>query len=332
MVDTNFTQAILKREHPLVMPIGVYAGLEMIGATVSQSVSDAQVQAEAVLAMHDRFQTEMLLTAMDLSAEAEAFGGAIRLSENEIPTVVGRLVRNAEEAAALPEPTPGALRTAVHLGAAEQLAATKKGIVMGGCIGPFSLAGRLFGVSEALEATVLDADLITLLLKKVTRFLTDYARAFRDAGAAGVIMAEPAAGLLSPRGIAQFSAPYVQQIAEAVQEADFTVVYHNCGARNVHLPSIFTSGAGVYHFGAQVDLAAALEEVDSSTILAGNVDPASIFYGGTQDDVRRKTKEMVRLASQHRNFIISSGCDLPPGVPVENMEAFFTTVRGDSSK
>ena len=79
------------------MPIGVYAGLEITGATVKDVVTDAQAQTEAVLALHERFNTRVLLTAMDLSVEAEAFGSEVRLSADEIPIVIGRLVTNENE-------------------------------------------------------------------------------------------------------------------------------------------------------------------------------------------------------------------------------------------
>jgi len=52
------------------------------------------------------------------------------------------------------------------------------------------------GVSEALELTLADPELMEAVLEKSTAFLAGYARAFKEAGADGVIMAEPAAGLL----------------------------------------------------------------------------------------------------------------------------------------
>ena len=73
--------------------------------------------------------------------------------------------------------------------------------MLGGCIGPFSLAARLVGVTEAMELTLADPALMHVVIEKAARFLADYARAFRAAGADGLIMAEPAAGLLSPRGM-----------------------------------------------------------------------------------------------------------------------------------
>ncbi len=327
-MKTKFANFALENRGRLAIPIGVYAGLEITGASVRAAVSSAQAQAEAVLALRERFDTPVMLTAMDLSAEAETYGCEVRMADDEIPTVIGRRVTTLDEIAALPEPQPGDFRTAVHLGAAHQLVAAGGGApVLGGMIGPFSLAARLFGVSEALLASAAEPELVETLLDKVTPFLTAYAAAFRDAGAAGVIMAEPAAGLLSPRGLGRFSSAYVRRIVDAVQSEDFAVVLHNCGAKLAHLNKALESGAEIYHFGAPMDILAALERVDGSVILGGNLDPSAVFRYGTVEGMRAQTAALLEAARPYRAFIPSSGCDIPPGTPVENLEAFYQTVR-----
>jgi uroporphyrinogen decarboxylase len=290
-------------------------------------VSDAEQQVRAALALHERYQSPFLLTAMDLSAEAETFGCTIRMSQHEIPTVMGRRITADEQIEDLPIPQPGACRTAVHLEAARKLVRENIAPVMGGMIGPFSLAGRIYGVNEIMALTINNELLTIKLLEKVTSFLVEYAKAFRATGATGLIIAEPLAGLLSPRSLAKYSAPFVRRIIETVQTEGFTVVLHNCGARNVHLSAILESGADVYHFGAPMDLPAALSAVNSDTILCGNLDPTAVFFTGTPQSVESATRDLIAKCSIHRNFVISSGCDLPPGTPLENLEAFFTSVR-----
>ena len=219
---SNFGQSIIDSGQRIPMPIGVYAGLEITGASVKDAVTSSQAQSEAVLALHERFQTDALLTAMDLSAESELFGCEIRMDEDEIPTVLGRLVTSAAEIEQLAVPAAGDGRTAVHLETARLLVAQNTGRpVVGGVIGPFSLAGRLFGVSESMELSITDPEMLEALLTKAAQFLAHYVWAFREAGAAGVIMAEPAAGLLSPRGLGRFSSPFVKQIIEAKSDGSF---------------------------------------------------------------------------------------------------------------
>lgn len=37
--------------------------------------------------------------------------------------------------------------------------------------------------------------------------------------------------------------------------------------------------------------------------------------------------EALDATRGYRNFIISSGCDIPPGTPLPNLEAFYSVVR-----
>jgi uroporphyrinogen decarboxylase len=334
-MDTRFARFVLDFPGRLAMPIGAYAGAELTGASVRDLVSRPDAQFGAIMALRERLRAPVLMTAMDLSAEAEAYGCEIRMSEREVPTVLGRRVADAEGIASLPEPAPGDARTRVPLETARRLVEATGGAtpVLGCMLGPFSLAARLYGVSEALEATALEPELMEALLERVTAFLGRYARAFRDTGAWGVIMAEPAAGLLSPAGVGRFSAPYVRRIVEAAETPGFAVILHNCGARLVHFDRVLESGAGICHFGAPMDIVAALERVSASgggggrIILGGNLDPTGVFHSGTPETVADATRALLEATRGYRNFIISSGCDIPPGTPLPNLEAFYRIVE-----
>jgi uroporphyrinogen decarboxylase len=310
------------------MPLGVYPGLEITRASVKDAVTSAQHQTDAVLALHERFQPPVMLTAMDLSVEAETFGSDIRIEDDEIPTVIGRLVTTEEDIEKLTIPSAGDKRTSIYLQTAQKLVAQANGAhVLGGVIGPFSLAGRLFGVSELLELSLTDPKLTKRLLQKVTQFLIGYVLAFRDQGVDGVIMAEPAAGLLSPGGLAKYSSAYVKKIVDESQTDDFSIVLHNCGAKFVHLSKILETGAEIFHFGAVMDIEKALAQIPGDVILAGNLDPTSVFHSSTPEEVEEHTKSLLNKTSHYRNFIISSGCDIPPGTPLKNLETFYNTVN-----
>jgi uroporphyrinogen decarboxylase len=327
-MDTRFSRFVMDYPGRMAMPIGAYSGLEITGESVEDVVSVPGSQFKAVMALHDRYRTPVLLTAMDLSAEAEAYGCEIRMSEREIPTVVGRLVTNESEILALPNPVPGDARTRVPLETAWRLVAEADGPipVLGCMLGPFSLAGRLYGVSEALEATAVEPETIEALLRQVTAFLCQYALAYRDTGAWGVIVAEPAAGLLSPAGLGRFSAPFVKRIVEAVETPDFAVVLHNCGAKIIHLEKILGSGAGINHFGTPMDIVAALGETGPDVILGGNLDPTAVFHRGTPQAIGEATRALLEATRSYKNFIISSGCDIPPGTPLASLNAFYRAV------
>jgi uroporphyrinogen decarboxylase len=325
------TRLVADAPAPLALPVAVYPGAALVGATVHDVVTDASVQVAAVKAVQARYRMPVLFTAMDLSVEAEAFGCRVSLSPSEVPTVLGRLVTNAGEAAALAVPAAGAARTGVPVEAVRQLKQAAGGaLIMGSCIGPFSLASRLIGVSEALELTIADPELVHAVVDKAAQFLAAHLQAIKAAGADGVLMAEPAAGLLSPRGLAGYSSAYVRRIASSVEDGHFALVLHNCAARAVHLASVMDAGASILHFGSPMDLAAALDRVDGGVVVCGNIDPASVLVQGSPTQVRAEVRKVLAAGEGHRNLVVSSGCDVPPDAPLANLDAFFDELSSAS--
>lgn len=321
-----FTEFVLSNSARVPMPVAVYPGAALAGVTVREIVSDPAAQVKAIRALQARFGFPIALTAMDLSCEAEAFGSSVRLTDGEVPTVVGRLIDAPEKIETLPHPSPGEARTWVGPHSIRMLREMTNDRVLGSMIGPFSLAGRLYGVSESLELTAEDPDAVLELVERATTFLIEQAKAIKAAGAAGLVMAEPTAGLLSPRALGQYSSPFVKRIVDEVNDRNFQVILHNCAAKLMHLPFVLQSGATALHFGAPMDIRGALQQAPSDVIVCGNLDPAGVFVRSTPDEVEARTQELLLATAPFKNFVPSSGCDVPPDAPLENIEAFAKTI------
>jgi len=104
----------------------------------------------------------------------------------------------------------------------------------------------------------------------------------------------------------------------------FPIVLHNCGAQVQLLPGILETGIKSFHFGAPMSIRAALDEVPGNVVLCGNLDPSNVFVRSRAEDPRSRAAELLRDTANHRNFVLSSGCDLPPGTPMANLDAFYS--------
>ncbi len=196
-------------------------------------------------------------------------------------------------------------------------------------IGPFSLAGRLMDVTEIMYACYDEPDMVHAVLYKAAQYLIRYGQAMKDAGADGLMMAEPLAGILHPDMAAAFSVPYVKRIIAALQDEDFAVIYHNCGSSVPHmLDAIYSQGAAAYHFGNAVDMAAVLARTPEDVLVMGNIDPAGQFAAGTAESITVATRELLDQCGRYANFVPSSGCDIPAHAKWENIDAFFRAVKG----
>lgn len=92
------------------------------------------------------------------------------------------------------------------------------------------------------------------------------------------------------------------------------------------LDGILRCGASGYHFGNAISMAEMLEKVPEDTLIMGNLDPAGVFRNGTPETVRQETIKLMEACCRYPNFVVSSGCDIPPATPWENIHAFFGAV------
>ncbi len=311
------------------LPVLSFPGIQLMNVTVRDLIGNSDLQAQCMKAVADRADTAASVSFMDLSVEAECFGSTIRVSDDEVPTVIGAIIEDEDDANNLKVPEVGTGRSGIYV---EAIAKVTKMIedrpVLAGVIGPFSLAGRLLDVSEAMIYCYDDPDMVHVVLEKASEFIKNYILAFKEAGANGVVMAEPLAGLLSPALAEEFSAEYVKKIIDQVQDDEFIVLYHNCGNCTIQqIDSILATGSPILHFGNAIDIKEMMTHIPSEIMVAGNVDPASQFKNGTESSIREATLKVLESCASYQNFVISSGCDIPPMSSWKNIDTFFDTVK-----
>ena len=206
------------------LPILSFPAISLIGVSVKELIGSAELQAKAMKTVADRVDSVASVSLMDLSVEAECFGSTVKFSDDEVPTVTGAIVTDEDEANALVVPSVGSARSGIYVEAirlASQQITDRP--VLAGMIGPFSLGARLMDVSEIMMQCYDEPEVVHTVLEKATDFLIEYAKAYKQAGANGIMMAEPVSGLLSPALEEEFSSPYVKRIVDAVQDNGFAI-------------------------------------------------------------------------------------------------------------
>lgn len=323
----KFIQQLLDSDKRIAIPIMTHPGIEAIGKRVIDAVTNGDIHYQAIKNVTETYDTTACTVIMDLTVEAEAFGCAISMPEHEVPNVTGRLVYDEESVNQLQVPSLSTGRMPEYLKANRLAVENIEGKpVLSGCIGPFSLAGRLYDMSEIMVGIYIEPDVIKTLLDKCTAYITAYCQELKKIGATGVIMAEPAAGLLSNEDCQEYSTTYVNRIVEAVQDENFIVILHNCGNKGQCTQAIIESGAAALHFGNAIDMVETLKQCPSDIIVMGNIDPVGILKQATADEVYRITVDLLAKTAEYRNFVISSGCDMPPMVPDANIKAFYQAI------
>ena len=315
---------IIHQKEVTAMPVMTHPGIELNGNTVREAVSNGKVHAEAVIKLTQAYQSVAACTIMDLTTEAESFGAEIAFGNEAVPAVVGHMLTDVKSINDLQVPSLSSGRIPQYLKANLLAArAIQDRPVFAGCIGPFSLAGRLYDMSEIMVLIYEHPDAAHTLLAKCTQFIEKYCEALKQTGVNGVLMAEPAAGLMSNDDCKTFSSAYVKYIVNKVQDDNFIVVLHNCGNQGHCTEAMVETGAAAYHFGNKCQMEEVIKEVPPTALAMGNLDPVSLFKDGTPEQMRKATLDLLEKTRQYPNFVLSSGCDTPPHTPIENVNEFF---------
>ena len=329
---------IIRQREVAAIPVMTHPGIEQNGHTVRQAVSDGNIHYQAVMTLAQQFPSAAACTIMDLTTEAEAFGAEIAFSDEAVPAVASRLLPDVKSIYDLQVPSLTAGRIPEYLKAnllaARNLKApsTWRGLgeafpLFSGCIGPFSLAGRLYDMSDIMVLIYEHPEAAHVLLDKCTQFIGKYCEALKLTGANGVLMAEPAAGLLSNDDCLAFSSQYVKRIVDRVQDDNFIVILHNCGNQGHCTRAMVATGAAAYHFGNKCQMEEVIRDVPPTALAMGNLDPVSLFKDGTPEQMRQATLNLLEKMRPYPNFVLSSGCDTPPHTPIENINAFFEALN-----
>lgn len=322
----SLAQIVAAHDGPPVIPLMGFPGIQINKTSLKQNEFNWGIQFWTLFELARRFQPDGLFVFMDLSVEANALGLPVRFPLDESPTVEFPVVRSARDLHQfymIDILTDGRARVYIET---MRLMARHLDLLRGGyVIGPYTLTGLMMGATEAALATMDDPDLLHEALTVATYVITRYARALVEAGADAIAILEPSGVMLSPRQFHEFSGQYVRQIIEQV---DALPILHVCGNTSHLVDEMVATGAQGLSLDAPVSLPAIAARVPSDVVLIGNVNPTAVMVDEPPERVYAATRELVEAMRPYPNFVLSTGCDLPPETPLANIQAFMEAGRG----
>ena len=80
-MDTRFAGFVREYQGRLAVPLCAFSGLEITGESIEDMVSVPGTQFKAVMALLDRYQTPVLATAIDTTAETPAIAPVLPVED-----------------------------------------------------------------------------------------------------------------------------------------------------------------------------------------------------------------------------------------------------------
>jgi uroporphyrinogen decarboxylase len=193
------------------------------------------------------------------------------------------------------------------------------------CDGPFGIAGDLMGATELFAACAERPAFVRELLGIITDKMGEYL----DFCAATMPWPEPRDFAWSDDLAVSLSREMFEDLVLPANRRlrdrfGGRLTFHMCG-RSDHLLETFRDGLDIHvfqGFGWAVDLDRIADIMGGRVVLMGNVDPRLIL-SGTPEDVRGATRRVIGKLARFRGFIVQDGNNIPPGSPLENINAMM---------
>jgi uroporphyrinogen decarboxylase len=145
-----------------------------------------------------------------------------------------------------------------------------------------------------------------------------------------ICILEPSSMFVSLRAFKCFSGPYVRQIVDALHATpeDPMLLLHVCGNSKHLVKAMCDTGVQGLSLDAPMDMVTTIEAMPEDVVLVGNVDPVSVMVQSSPEQVTSETRDLLEAMAPYPNFILSTGCDLPPETSLANIDAFMRAGRG----
>ncbi len=352
---------------PIILGYSINEYHHVTGIPAPEILHDGEKVAAAQMHVARQYHLPFVISVVDLNVIGEAFGAHLTYMPDVIPVHETPAVRSTEDIDRLEPKDPhrdGRMPEIVKVARAFKAGFDQPGeFCFGGCEGPITAAGSVWGVENLLRNMIKNPPLVHKVLSAVTDTIIDFCNAQLEAGVVAVGFADPTASstCISPEFFHEFAMPYLKKITRKVNSPGFLL--HVCGESLDITRDVCNLGASrvanviqtnimrrkvlwnesvrgrmlkfleslsivpkIEIFSVDnVDMAAAKQAVGKRfVILLGNVS-TSILRFGTPEDVVREANACIKAAAPGGNFILSSGCDIAPGTPPANIEALVRT-------
>ncbi len=305
------------------------------GVTMGEFRQCSAIVAESFIRAVETYDYDGILVDIDTATLAGALGVPVDFPDDSPARCMKPLLETLESVDDLPAVDISSYSTVkVWLGAVEKLRRHfgNEVLVRASCDqSAFSLASMVRGMENWFmdlmypekEAAVMK------LLDHCHQATLQFLRLMAESGAHMVSNGDSPAGpeLISPDMYRKYAFPYEKDAADCAAGLGLPYALHICGDTSLILEDMVGTGAEGLELDYKTDALKAHEIMKNRTVLFGNLDPSGLLALGTEEDVARKTREIVDLFADTPRFVLNAGCALPATTPPENIRAMISEAR-----
>ncbi|GAA0786558.1 uroporphyrinogen decarboxylase family protein [Hathewaya limosa] len=320
------------------MPFLGESSTHLFGINPCDQNRSAEVMANMEILSYKEFGHDSCGIGTGLRGMAEAMGAKVDYSHDRVPFLKESLLKDYKDLNKLKIVDPHKDGRLPIILEALQIANRNIGkeVEIGSDIaGPFSIAAFVRGTENFLRDIIKNKENAHKLLEIVTENNLKYIDTVTDMGFS-VGICDPVASLsmISLKQFREFAKPYLKICIDRIAEKTGGVSYvHICGKTKAIWKDIIDMGVENLSIDNCEKIEDAVEIVGDKACIMGNVDPVDTMRFGTTEEVYNEAMFCISKGINSRNkYILSTGCDIAMGAPIENIYALMNAARDYSSK
>lgn len=317
-----------------VSPFIMTMAARFAGVKYGDYCRSGEIMAEAQMACVRRFAYDSVNVTADAVREAETVGLRVAWPENDVPAASGDSLIQSEDdlkTLRLPDPLgPNRMREQiVALQILNRELAAEGQLCWGWVEAPFEEAAILRNLNYFMMDLYERPELATRIIQFAYEMETAFGLAQIEAGAEFLGIGDPICTLAGPAHFEKFNFPFLSAMIDTFKKRGVTLLYHVCGQTRRLLPWLAQLNVDIIQLDSRVELEEARRLLPARMSIMGNLDPAQVMLMGTPESVRAAGRECLDKAGRQGGFILSAGCEIPPGTPYENLDALVACARED---
>lgn len=314
---------------PWVPFAGVHAG-QLRGYTAEEMLTNADNIVESLEEVAKLYMPDGMPVIFDLQIEAEILGCELLWAKDNPPSVKTHPLDSEKSIPCTCKfPSADSGRIPVVLEAMKRVKSSlgEEIALYGLLCGPFTLASHLRGSSIFMDM-VKDPEYVKDLIGYCGQAACRMADLYMKAGMDVIAVVDPLISQVSPKHIEKMMLETFTAVFDYIRSRERFSCFFVCGNASKQIEVMCKTGPDGISVDENVDLPKAKEITDRYNInIGGNIPLTTTMLHGTQEDNMKKVIDLMDSVSDHTNFIISPGCDMPYATPPENTVACAQAVK-----
>ncbi len=198
--------------------------------------------------------------------------------------------------------------------------------------GPLTTAASILPIESLLAESIEHPDKVHDLLELSLASVLFWVEAvYAEYGIETVNVADPVAscGVIGTHLFRELAKPFLLRLRREVERITGKApALHICGKTSPIWPDLAELGYASFRVDNCENIAELKRAIGDKMAISGNVPPVDVMLHGTIDQVLEVSLECIRLgADSPCGFTLAAGCQLPPGVPKDNLLAMLLAAR-----